>query len=44
MCEVAEEQCGVGDVKVCRRGCEDCRIEDICAPTRAVKEALKKPR
>ncbi|HUW68552.1 MAG TPA: hypothetical protein VMW20_11025, partial [Candidatus Nanoarchaeia archaeon] len=32
MCEAAEEQCGKGDTKACRTACEDCGIEEVCAP------------
>gem|GEM_PF-1362690 len=32
MCEGAEEQCGKGDAEACRTACEDCGIEEVCAP------------
>jgi len=35
MCEAAEEQCGEGDAEACRTACEDCGIEEVCAPAKA---------
>jgi len=32
MYEAAEEQCGKGDAEACRTACEDCGIEEVCAP------------
>lgn len=35
MCEAAEKQCGKGDAEACRTACEDCGIEEVCAPAEA---------
>ena len=32
MCLAAEEQCGKSDAEACRTDCEDCGIEEVCAP------------
>ncbi|MBC2697198.1 MAG: hypothetical protein HF976_10260 [ANME-2 cluster archaeon] len=39
MCKAAEEQCGKGDAEACRTACEDCGIEEVCAPVE-VKPAI----
>jgi len=35
MKEAAEEQCGKGDTEACKTACEDCAIEEVCAPAEA---------